>query len=321
MENNIKEKDFKYFIFEQQKKDYFRCFWPTYDCQRKAINAHSIQNKKTLDILSKNGHVVMLKKRINSETGPQIDFGLISKNKATTFTGLCDTHDNKLFFPIDNCVNINDKEHLFLIAYRSVFRGFYAKVRNAFDIQGVYSKGIESGKFDANIRDIPFELATTALTESYAFFLYKAEFDSAYLKRTFDRIEHQIIILKNHNPSIAVSSVYSAPEIIESPGTTFDPSLVALNIFPFNNDIVVIFSFPQVHKKYVINHVLNYVNNEGQYQLYQISKLVLRHCENFVIAPKYFNKLPKDQVGAIKNYFIETLFSKEEKQDHRLYLF
>lgn len=333
MKNNVSLKEkmnmeelnnqFRSFMSKQRSKKFDRCLWPTMDCRKKAIRAHSIQNKGVLKYLSsKNGHVVMLEGKINFVTGPTMDFQEVGRNRATTFTGLCSHHDNQLFAPIDaQKLNIHDPEHLFLLAYRSTFRGYHAKLKKAFDIQSVYMKGIAIGKFAPETQDVPFWLATTALTEAHAFFCYKSQFDICYFEKNYGRIEHEIIVIPDLRPSIAVSSVFSIGELPGAEETIFDPSLIVLNIFPCEGKIFIIFSYPKVHEQFVKDFILFYKKLDKRSQLYQISKLILRHCENFAMKPSYFMTLSSETIEAMKKYFIENLFTKRDYEDEKLYLF
>ena len=309
-------------MFSQIKKKFDRCLWPTMDCKNKSCRAHSIQNQKVLETLSENGHVIMFKGRISLETGPDIDFDLISRNKATTFTGLCNPHDTSLFAPIDkHDIDINNPEHLFLLAYRSVFKGYHAKLKGAFDIQSSYMKGIDIGRFNPEIKDDAFILATNALIEAHAFFRFKSYWDISYFKQDVKSINHDVIIHDDLNPSVAVSSTYSIGYSTEMEDTEFDSSLVVLNVFPFDGKVFIIFSYPRVHEKFVKDHITFFLDISGQHQLHQISKLILRHCENFVIAPSYFNGLISEKKEAMRIYFIKNILTKKDYEDERLYLF
>ncbi|KKM07878.1 hypothetical protein LCGC14_1729540, partial [marine sediment metagenome] len=120
-----KKENRKYFgkIFNQINSKFHRCFWPKESCSETAIRAHSIQNSGVLDLLCEDDHVIMPKGGVNINTGPFLKFEEVGRNKATTFTGLCDKHDSQLFEPIDkNRFDSKNKEHLFLLAYRSVLR-------------------------------------------------------------------------------------------------------------------------------------------------------------------------------------------------------
>jgi hypothetical protein len=130
------------FMMTRLKKRWDLCLCPGDSCEEKAINAHSIQNRRTLDLLSVNGHIIMPKPKLTATALPTFIFKSLSQNKATSFTGLCKNHDTELFKPIDtNQLDINDPEHLFLVAYRSVLREAFVSMKSAIDTQLTYQKG------------------------------------------------------------------------------------------------------------------------------------------------------------------------------------
>ena len=110
-------------FFKTAKAEFNRCLEPSMSCKNKAIRAHSVQNSSILENLCENGHVITFKGRIDKDEGPKLDLGLVGRNSATTFTGLCSKHDHEIFFEIDNNeINSENQQHLFLLAYRSVYR-------------------------------------------------------------------------------------------------------------------------------------------------------------------------------------------------------
>jgi hypothetical protein len=163
-----------------------------------------------LDLLCENDHLIMPKIQLDIKTGPHMYFDKIGRNKATTFTVLCDVHDSQLFDLIDNSIfDPNNMEHLFLLAYRSVLRELHTKMKAAVDIQRQYMKGVDVGKFNPANTDEAMRLATIGIAKSYTFYLYKFHYDQIFIQKKFDSIEHHVQFIEDIQPSIAVSSVYS----------------------------------------------------------------------------------------------------------------
>lgn len=205
------DNEFKNHIFKQFGKKLIRCFWGPYDCNKEAIRAHSIQNRRVIDVLARNGHVVMPQSKTDFEKGPQIFFEEIGRNKATTFTGLCSYHDNELFKPIDDKeIDLTNKEHLFLLSYRSLYREVHATAKVAIDVQSGYSKGIEIGKFNQNCKDPPMMFATEKLIAAHSVHMHKLYCDQIYLKKDWGQFEHKCYVLDIEKPIIAVSSFFSS---------------------------------------------------------------------------------------------------------------
>lgn len=95
----IDNNEFKHLFFSTMNRGYNRCLDRTMTCTHKAIKAHSIQNSKVIDLLENNGHLIMPLKKMKKD-GPVVCFGLVGRNDATTFEGLCKEHDNNYFLKL-----------------------------------------------------------------------------------------------------------------------------------------------------------------------------------------------------------------------------
>jgi hypothetical protein len=307
---------------KQIRSKFNRCFWPLERCSETAIRAHSIQNSKVLDLLCEENHVIMPEMCLNIDTGPYLKFTRIGRNNATTFTGLCDKHDSQLFAPIDKSpLSCDSQEQLFLLAYRSVLKELHAKMKAAIDLQNQFENSVAIGRVDPNIPSEPMLIATTAIAASYTFYRYKFHYDQIYTQRDFYQIEHQIAYVKNIHPTIAVSSVYTYDDMYISDNEDI-PKCIALNIFPDDGGLHIIFSFIRnqgIHIRPYIGHILQ---AETYLKQYLISKLILMYCENFVMSPKFYKTLTTSRIETIKKFFEKNLYGeKNDCDDTGLYLF
>ena len=111
--------------FRLKTEGFEKCLGPDPSCKRPAIRAHAVQNSRVLDLLAREGHVVVASHRMEVARGIVVDLTQVSRNKATTFTGLCEEHDRDLFAPIERApIDLADVRHLFLLAYRAaLFEG------------------------------------------------------------------------------------------------------------------------------------------------------------------------------------------------------
>ena len=324
MDREKKNREYFGKIIQQIKTKDNRCLWPLEPCSETSIRAHSIQNARVLDLLcDATHHVMMLQGRLDINIGPIIEFKPIGRNKATTFTGLCETHDNELFKPIDdNKFKPDNPEYLFLLAYRSVLREYHTKLKAAEDIQSIYLNGLNEGRFSQESEDPATMKATIALFEAYMFYLYKYEFDKIFLEQTYTQIRHKTNFVENIEPSIAVSSVYSYIDNIRFYNDRIDPKCLILNIFPQDKGLYIIFSFKEEHKSHLLPYITRILEAERHYKLYLISKLVLMYCENFVMSPVFYKTLSKDKIESIVNFFMKNMSTKKVDEDNsNFYLF
>lgn len=108
---------YRSFFFKTQKKNFEGCLHPSFTCKRPPIRAHSIQNRRVLDLIQQDGQVRMPRYKIKGDKRA-LEFESVGRNQASTFTGLCSQHDNALFKVIDSePLNVDNDEHLRLVAF------------------------------------------------------------------------------------------------------------------------------------------------------------------------------------------------------------
>jgi hypothetical protein len=302
-------------FFKLQNSNYEACLYPFKDCTNKPINAHSIQNARTFDILNEDNHLIQIRHRFTKELNVIIEFKSIGRNDASTFLGLCSQHDNSLFDQIDkNPIDLSNKEQLFLIAYRSVLKEYHAVLTGFVKIQTAYQEKIKSNPHKT------FENAFTTIEwieRSHSTNNYKQKFDSALKSRDFSYIKHRIIELNNQTPSIACSQLFSLDNyIIED-----DVARIVLNIIPVENDkTIVIFSSISPESSLADDFIQKCFEGNDSSRKYQLSKLVIQNCENFFINPKFFNSWSQDKKQKISDYYINTIGDHDEDSPE-FYLF
>ena len=315
-------KQFREFIYEQEGNRFNRCLAPFHSCDERAIKAHSIQNNKVLKDLSVNGHVIMLYLEQNLDKGPIISFKNVGKNDATTFAGLCAKHDNGLFQPIDgNDFDLYRKNHLFLLAYRSVLKELYSKMAAADQINRVYAKAVDYKMVHSHNIDLLSKMVVTKLAEAYSFYRFKHYFDCIYKYEDYELIEHQIIKIDHNYPTIAVNSIYSPVNYLSTLETRLFPPCILLNVFPQGDFTFVVFSYFKEHSSKIKNYIDIITNANGDCQKYLVSKIILSNCENFVLSPTYYATFNQEKKRKIKDFFMKTVFSNTEFDDPCLYLF
>lgn len=306
--------------YKLTKMQYKNCLDPEEKCTAKAINAHSMQNAQVLDLLEYDGHVIMCIQR-NTNDEPRLTFQSVGRNQAGVFSGLCSAHDQLLFRPIDtNPINLASNEHLFLLAYRSVIRELHAKLQStikighAIDIAG-RSEPHSSAEL-AQIRSI-FE---NRLSNTRAVYEYKRRLDSGYLLNQFDLVHHEIIHFPGAPPTIAASEFFSVDELRILPYRQLG---LVLNIFPSSTGTNVVFSFLAEERRISTQYLAQILGEAGNGQKTLISRVLLQHCENFVVSPAYFNTWSEEKRQIILDFIERTIFQNDcsyESENLRLIL-
>lgn len=302
------------------KQKYETCLFPGSECASRAIAAHSVQNNGILDRLAVDGHVISPRIQVAfSNEPPNYVFDRIGRNKATTFTGLCSAHDTELFRPIDTSpVDIKSAEHLFLLAYRSVLREAHASRKSVVDTQGLYKLGAKHGLYSVDVPSEPGMLAVEQMVNAYLVEETKRYFDAIYLSKRWSALHHSVLVLKTQ-PCLAVSSMFSMD--IHSTHLS-GPAYVALNVFPCDEYTVAVFSCLKQDSGPMAERFGELFAASGQYQLYELSKLILRRCENLVIAPRHYESFSARQRQTIEEYFRKNTSGHEfNVEDPEIFLF
>ena len=103
------------------------------DCSRKIIRAHTVPRSGSLAKIAENGHVYALVPSLENLIKHQgvLHPQLVGINSASTLTGFCSYHDNKLFAPIEQQQFTGTEEQCFLLAYRAQAREVFTKTAAA----------------------------------------------------------------------------------------------------------------------------------------------------------------------------------------------
>ena len=296
-----------------------RCLAPGLDCTERAIHAHSVQNAHVMGLLARNGHVKAIKYAVKKDDSFSVFFKDVGRNQASTFEGFCRQHDTSLFLPIDTRpLDPKDTEQLFLFAYRSVARETHAVMEGAIKMQSAYQDRVSMG-LDTGLTPEPAGMTAVGhIINAHSTWEYKARLDEALLARKYDELSHDVLMLNQDQPCLAVSSCFTLEDRPRD-----DPAVrVEINAFPIREDqSAAIFSYTRDDTKRARDFLRPVLEAQGDYQKYLLSKLILMHCENVVISPAKYDRWADDKKEAITAFFMQTLYYNVEVEDQRLFLF
>ena len=307
-------KQLKHF-FEVQAGKLNRCLEPAFECDKKTIRAHSIQNARVLDLLVEEGHVITPKQKM-SEDGPENSFEKVGRNNASTFTGLCAEHDTSLFQVLDKEPFDQDKpEQMFQLAYRSVTRELYVVMEGAARIQAAYQGKVERGEIPSNVPTDHGLIATQFLMNAYETYQYRlAYFDTPLASQEFGAVQHDVVRLRGQKPVLAVSSLFSLRGLLRSD----DLVRCVLNVMPISDvETVAVFSYARDDGPMARAALHRILSANGDYQKYELSKLNIDRVENFVLSPVSVASWKPEKTRIIRDAFVSTIFSEVEVADHQ----
>ena len=320
--NKIKHAFFKTFSLKSTK-----CLEPTETCSEPLIDSHSIQDSRILEKLATDNHVIHItfdkscvsKSTIDNFIEPTCKYEPISIHKASVFVGLCNKHDTKLFRPIDTeDLDMDNKEHIFLLTYRSVLKELSSCISSAAMNQSMFLSKVELGETSGDVPTLDGLLPVLLFERAYVFYQYKKLFDDDYLSGNYDNIAWKYIILDNAS-TVATSAVFTPMEMATNDE---DPERLCINVFPYKDKMYVLFSCRKEDEYCLNNYIEEVFRTDGAYQKYLISKIILRNCENTVFSSNYFAQWSEEKKNDILEYFKNTINSDlAEYENPNLYLF
>ena len=99
------------------------------NCSGNIVKAHTVPRSGSLRQIACNGHVYSFIPSLENLMKYQgrLQPELVGINKASTFTGFCSEHDNKIFSKVERQSFLGSLEQCFLLAYRALAREIFTK--------------------------------------------------------------------------------------------------------------------------------------------------------------------------------------------------
>ena len=231
--------------------------------------------------------------------------------QASTFTGFCSYHDNQMFAPIEKQAIELTERNIFLLTYRSMARGFYVGKENnylhmfsadapiLFDsihgpIGGIF---IEDPRFDEEVmRDL----------EVFG------KLQNAYARGDYAGLQYFALELDSV-PEILCSGMTNVEfdfqgNRLQSVTQEERQDLITLSLLPFKNKYgVALFAW---YGKSAVNERLgrSLLSLPERDIPNAIVRFVFQYCENFFVAPKWWDCLSATVQERLLNRFESTMY-------------
>jgi hypothetical protein len=297
-------------FMEVQKQTYDRCMYDDFSCKNKLIRAHSVQNGKVLDVLQKDNHVIVPKRKFDAQKGPSIELGLVGRNNALTFTGLCSEHDNALFKLADTLpLDITNYEQISQHAYRAIMK----ELHTCIEIEDQFFK-LDAGNVKAGITK-PGEGAAAHMAAHFAnkawrLFRYRSQtFDTPRSNGEEPPMEHQIITMTGLKPTVAVSAFFGLGA--EENGDIIG---VALTAIPETDKTTAILSYASAQSEAIKKAVPAFFDENSDPRK-PLSHLILQRVENFTLSPEFYDGWSEDKKKKVIEYFDKSMWTGEAPQE------
>jgi hypothetical protein len=240
------------------------------------------------------------------DEGVLIDFAKVGRNKATTFAGLCESHDRELFAPIETQpLALDDSSQLFLLAYRAVLFELHATCAAGALLHAAYAKRVELGIDPKGKLSPAGQYATERMAIAFETNLYKLRFDQALTSGDTAFLLHDVSLLEVSRPTVAASALISLDGVANDEG---DVVRICLTVLPVDQTrIAAVLSYLPEDAPLARVHLDRIITTRGAHQMYELSRRIINHCSNFVIAPHYFDSWAQRKRDTIREYFVRTI--------------
>lgn len=302
---------------EWEKADFKTCLgFNTEECSSVIKEAHSIQNNRFLNRISKDGHVYQISGEISKKKGHHAVFKKISRNKASTFFGFCDYHDTELFKPIELREYTGEPIQNFLFAFRASALEYHRKQRLLNNIRNLFKK------FPAGMLD-PIMVNTYRVTvldvEDYAkdYNLFKENYlmGNFEILRTISRtLDYEVEFTTSS--AFAVQFDYTGKEINDIYHDKSENKMpsIYVSVYPIENQTVIVLSHllsdNKVYKEYFDQ--LDGLTNEEFTQ--HLNYLIIEYTENVFFSPNLVDRMTNKQKDSLLRSFVSSVnvFEKME---------
>lgn len=281
-----------------------RCLYP--NCKNKDIvKSHTLQKKGVVSQLTVNGQVCM--PRISRDSTYPFDkkMGIklreVGQNEATTFTGFCKEHDDKIFAPIEKLEWIPDEQSEFLFTYRTICSELQTKQELIKRMNYVISQEFRTTDDLTKYKQNDYTLWQLAVTDLLR---VKKQCDY-YLESKRKESPISGIILNMPKANFAISGYYmpyydfKQNLINEKYGKTNYPMFV--NIIPYKDrTIVFLTAYKEDYKKYYEDYLNVIKNLPEEIKEIFLTNISIKSSDNLIINPKSAQKLTKIQVEMVE---------------------
>lgn len=296
-----------------EETDFEICFGFNRDeCKNEIKSAHSIQNNRILNRISKDNHVYSISSKI-SKAGIEPMLKKLSKNKASTFFGFCDHHDTEIFKPIELAEYSEQPLQNFLFAFRALALEYHKKQRKLKTVCNMF-KNYPHQMLDEGSVYLYRTSQLDVRDHQHDYEIFKSD----YLNDDFNRLR-TIYRKLNFEIEFATCSAFSIQydlngKEINNIFSTSDEKMpsVYVNVYPIDGGTNIILSY--------------HLEDEIKYQSYfdqleslsdenlvkHLNYLIIQYTENVFFSPTYVETLTEKQQDSLLRTFTSSLFPLEK---------
>lgn len=276
-------------------------------CQKQIKSAHSLQNNRILNRISKDNHVYSISSKIlKAEIEPILK--KISKNKASTFFGFCDYHDTEIFKPIELMDYNEQPVQNFLFAFRALALEYHRKQRKLNTIRNMFKKSPHQMLNEGSVY-----LYRTAQLDVRDYQLDYEAFRTDYLYGDFNRLKtiHRKL---NFEVDFATCSAFSVRYDLEGKEinnifSTSDEKMASIyiNVYPTDGGTNILLSYHLEDTGKYEKYFEQLESLSDQKLIEYLNYLIIEYTENVFFSPTFIESLTEQQQESLLQTFTSSM--------------
>lgn len=277
-------------------------------CKPLIKGAHSIQNNRILNRISKDGHLFRIGSKLTKK-GPHPIFEKISRNKASNFFGFCDYHDTEIFKPIELKEYSREPIENFLFAFRSLTLEYHRKIRLLNQFRDSF-KNFPGSTLDP----VSVNFYRTASLDVEDYSMEYDSFKKYYLNRNFNGLR-TIYRKLDFEVKFAISSAFAVQHDFKGKQINdiyFDKSndkmpSIYINVYPLESGTNIIMSYliedGSTYKEYF--NQLELLTNEELVN--HLNFLIIQYTENVFFSPELIEGMTEREKESLLRSFASSI--------------
>lgn len=295
-------------IFKNARTKKHRCLL----CDEYSINSHLLQKNGILNFISTENHIIQIKGNdfFRAEKEGIMSIKAIGINNAMSYQLFCNSHDTKVFAPIETeAHSLNSYKSHLLFSYRSLCAEIRKKMINV----DLFERIKNSSHFKIN-----FELLEMSQLQIKANSMgiqdlnwYKEvlelEINNSYCTTDyiFEKIDYEFI-------PISASAVYSpinpeehTLEVLEDAEKILN--YIFINLIPQEDKLTLIIGYHKLKTdSWIEEYITSWKNLSGLDLEKKLTDLFATKIETWAISPNYWDKLKARNIRAFNEYWNEN---------------
>lgn len=275
---------------------HFKNFGKSFGClnplctSSETIGSHSV-SEKFLREIQEDGHLW----RFASDKSKNIykkGKDLIPLSKASKFRGFCKDCDNKLFEPFETFDLQLTKEHLSLLAFRSVAKEYHSKI-GVVDLYTNEFSEVSKGNIGTQLEMLRAEKFSQLFQRSV----------KVITERDFEEFDHHVYIFDT--PTFLMASSIAMPDVLPSNKRikikVWEP--FAINWIPLKNQCACVISINPLFKKKPKKFVDAFNKLNEKHTALALLIMTIDNCENIFFRPSFRRSLSDSEFEYLSKIF------------------